>query len=247
MPSPTCTRSPPAATPTRFAAVNTMKGRPPAQVGSITVLPRRALGGLGPRPAARRTGPATGCASLVDTFFALGVGFRGPAADHRAAAPHVSRGRGSTAQGHRAGYACPSNAFLTLARAACTTSCSTSPRPNRSAPDGAEDSRPLRADGLLAEFGAEDRFCLVTTGTKPPPGPAIPATCRCPPRSSALSTVVRRPGDPRPHLILERHGSMRWPTSAPCWPTGLRARHRSESGEPPPGPGLLAGGDGVAS
>jgi hypothetical protein len=190
--------------------VNTMKGRPSAQVGSITGSPAvlweawdldRLPDGLDRRSVR----------ILVDTFLALGpFGFRGPAAT--TVPPHLTSPEGAdrTAQVIAPGYACPSNAFLTLARAACDDDLLYITSANRSRHlTGAEDSPAhWRADGLLAEFGTEDRFCLVSHRDEAAARAHYPRYLPTSTTVLGFSTVVRRPGDPRPHLILERHGSM---------------------------------------
>jgi hypothetical protein len=190
--------------------VNVMKGRPPGQVGSITGSPAalweawdldRLPDGLDRR--AVRT--------LVDTFFALGpFGFRGPAA--AGVPPHLTllEGGMTTAQVIAPGYACPSNSFLSRARAACGDDLLYITSANRSRHlTGADDSPAhWRAGGLLVEFGAEDGFCLVA---HPDEAAARARYPRYLPMSTTIlgfHTLIRRPGDPRPHLVLERHGSM---------------------------------------
>jgi hypothetical protein len=190
--------------------VNGMKGRPPGQVGSITGPPAalweawdldQLPDGLDRR--AVRT--------LVDTFFALGpFGFRGPAA--ATVPPHLTFPAGdvTTAQVIAPGYACPANSFLSRARAACGDDLLYITSANRSRHRTGADDSPAhwRAEGLIAEFGAEDGFCLVA---HPDEAAARARYPRYLPMSTTIlgfHTLIRRPGDPRPHLILERHGSM---------------------------------------
>jgi hypothetical protein len=190
--------------------VNTMKGRPPGQVGSITGSPAalweawdldRLPDGLDAR--ALRT--------LVDTFFGLGpFGFRGPAA---AAVPaHLTSLEGAitTAQVIAPGYACPSNSFLSLARSACGDELLYITSANRSRHlTGADDSPAhWRADGLVAEFGGEDGFALIAHPDEAEARSRYPRYLPISTTILGFHTVIRRPGDPRPHLILERHGSM---------------------------------------
>ncbi|HZA03801.1 MAG TPA: hypothetical protein VE617_04515 [Propionibacteriaceae bacterium] len=190
--------------------VNTMKGRPPGQVGSITGSPAvlweawdldRLPDGLD-RHRLR---------ILIDTFFALGpFGFRGPAA--AAVPPHLTfpEGEVRTAQVIAPGYACPSNALLSLARTACGDDLLYITSANRSRHlTGAEDSPAhWRADGLLAEFGSEDGFCVVHHRDEAAARARYPRYLPMSTTILGFTTVIRRPGDPRPHLILERHGSM---------------------------------------
>ena len=191
--------------------VNRMKGRPPDQVGSITGSPaalwevwdlHRLPDGLDPRT----------LRTLVDTFFALGpFGFRGPAA--RSVPSHLTFPEGgiSTVQVIAPGYGCPSNRFLAQARRACGHDLLYITSANRSRHlTGADDSPAhWRADGLLAEFGDEDGFLLLA---HPDEAAARARYPRYLPMSTTIlgfHTVIRRPGDSRPHLILERHGSLR--------------------------------------
>jgi hypothetical protein len=190
--------------------VNAMKGRPPGQVGSITGSPAalweawdldRLPDGLHPR--ALRT--------LVDTFFALGpFGFRGPAA--AAVPPHLTFPEGglTTAQVIAPGYACPSNRFLSQARRACADELLYITSANRSRHlTGADDSPAhWRADGLVAEFGDEDGFLLLAHSDEAAARARYPEYLPMSTTILGFHTLVRRPGDPRPHLILERHGSM---------------------------------------
>ena len=190
--------------------VNAMKGRPAGQVGSITGSPAalweawdldRLPDGLDRR--AVRT--------LVDTFFALGpFGFRGPAA--AGVPPHLTLPEGdlTTAQVIAPGYACPSNAFLSRARSACGDVLLYITSANRSRHlTGADDSPAhWRADGLVAEFGAEDGFCLVAHPDEAAARARYPRHLPMSTTILGLHALIRRPGDPRPHLVLERHGSM---------------------------------------
>jgi hypothetical protein len=190
--------------------VNAMKGRPPGQVGSITGSPAalwevwdldRLPDGLDPRT----------LRTLVDTFFALGpFGFRGPAAPWVPSHLTLPESSVSTAQVIAPGYACPSNRFLAQARRACGDDLLYITSANRSHHlTGADDSPAhWRADGLLAEFGDEEGFLLLA---HPDEAAARARYPRYLPMSTTIlgfHTVLRRPGDPRPHLILERHGSL---------------------------------------
>jgi hypothetical protein len=190
--------------------VNAMKGRPPGQVGSITGSPAalweawdldRLPDGLDRR--AVRT--------LVDIFFTLGpFGFRGPAA--AGVPPHLTSPEGdiSTAQVIAPGYACPSNVFLSRARSGCGDDLLyiTSANRSRHLTDADDSPAHWRADGLVAEFGAEDDFCLVAHADEAAARARYPRYLPMSTTILGLHTVIRRPGDPRPHLVLERHGSM---------------------------------------
>jgi hypothetical protein len=189
---------------------NLMKGRPPGQVGSITGSPAALweawdLGQLpdGLTPRSLRT--------LVDTFFALGpFGFRGPAA--ATVPPHLTLPEGeiTTAQVIAPGYACPSNQFLGQARRACGEELLYITSANRSRHlTGADDSPAhWRSDGLVAEFGHEDGLLLLAHPDESAARARYPGYLPMSTTILGFHTVIRRPGDPRPHLILERHGSM---------------------------------------
>jgi hypothetical protein len=190
--------------------VNRMKGRPPDQVGSITGSPAalwevwdldRLPDGLDRR--SLRT--------LFDTFFALGpFGFRGPA--DRSVPPHLTFREGgvTTAQVIAPGYACPSNRFLGAARLTCGNDLLYITSANRSRHlTGADDSPAhWRADGLVAEFGDEDGFLLLAHSDEAAARARYPGYLPMSTTILGFHTVVRSPGDPRPHLILERHGSL---------------------------------------
>jgi hypothetical protein len=190
--------------------VNAMKGRPPGQVGSITGPPAalwevwdldRLPDGLDQRR----------LRTLVDTFFTLGpFGFRGPAAP--AVPPHLSLLEGGlpTAQVIGPGYACPSNRFLCQARRACDDELLYITSANRSRHLTAADDSPAhwRADGLAAEFDHEDGFLLLAHSDEAAARARYPRYLPISTTILGFQTVVRRPGDPRPHLILERHGSL---------------------------------------
>jgi hypothetical protein len=190
--------------------VNVMKGRPPGQVGSITGPPNALadvwdLSAL-PDGLSRRT-----VLNLVDTFFSLGpFGFRGPAAP--GLPPHLTfpEGEISTAQVIAPGYACPSNLFLSHALQATGDDLLYITSANRSRHlTGADDSPAhWRADGLQAEFGDESGFLIVEHEDEAAARARYP---RYSPMSTTIlgfHTVVRVPGDRRPHLVLDRHGSL---------------------------------------
>ena len=108
------------------------------------------------------------------------------------------------------GYACPSNAFLAAARRAVGDDLLYITSANRSRHlTGADDSPAhWRADGLRAEFGDQPGFMII----EHPDGALARAHYpRCLPMSTTilgLHRVVEVAGDPRPHLVLERHGSL---------------------------------------
>jgi hypothetical protein len=60
----------------------------------------------------------------------------------------------------------------------------------------------------VAEFGAEDGFVLLAHSDEAAAPARYPRHLPMSTTILGLHTVIRRPGDPRPHLILERHGSL---------------------------------------
>lgn len=198
------------ADPATVRRVNQMKGRPADQVGSITGPPSvvhdawdfRALPDGLTRGSVLR---------VVDAFFRLGpIGFRGPAA---AAVPQHLRapaGEVSTAQVIAPGYACPSNAFLSRARRATDDGYLYITSANRSRHlTGADDSPAhWKAAGLIAEFGDEDDFLVLEHDNEDAARQGYPHFVPMSTSVLGLHATVRLPGDPRPHLVLERHGSL---------------------------------------
>lgn len=190
--------------------VNLMKGRPPGQVGSLSG-PPAAIGEAWqlnrlPDELSRRT-----ALGLLDAFFSLGpFGFRGPAADWVPA--HLSELDGDlrTAQVIAPGYRCPSNAFLAAAVRESGDPLLYITSANRSRHlTGAEDSPAhWRADGLRAEFGDQPGFMIVEHVDEPVARASYPLHLPMSTTILALHRVVRVPHDPRPHLVLERHGSL---------------------------------------
>jgi hypothetical protein len=190
--------------------VNLMKGRPAGQVGSLTGPPASLtqawdLGRL-PEELPRRT-----ALDLIDSFFSLGpFGFRGPAASWVPA--HLSEPDGAimTAQVIAPGYRCPSNVFLTAARRESGGELLYITSANRSRHlTGAEDSPAhWRADGLCAEFGHEPGFMIIEHDDEAAARSAYPQYLPMSTTILGLHRVERIPDDPRPQLILERHGSL---------------------------------------
>ena len=190
--------------------VNVMKGRPPGQVGSLTGPPaalREAweLSQL-PTELSRRT-----VLGLLDAFFSLGpFGFRGPAAGW--VPSHLSEPDGEvrTAQVIAPGYRCPSNALLAAGARESGDPLLYITSANRSRHvTGAEDSPAhWRADGLRAEFGDRPGFMIIEHVDEPAARAAYPLHLPMSTTILGLHRVVRVPHDPRPHLVLERHGSL---------------------------------------
>jgi hypothetical protein len=190
--------------------VNLMKGRPPGQVGSLTGPPAAIpeawdLRGL-PAGLPRRT-----VLGLVDAFFTLGpFGFRGPAADW--VPPHLSELDEDirTAQVIAPGYRCRSNALLGRASRETGDPLLYITSANRSRHlTGADDSPAhWRADGLRAEFGDHPGFTIIEHHDEAAARAAYPLHLPMSTTILGLHRVVAMPGDPRPHLIVERHGSL---------------------------------------
>jgi tRNA A37 threonylcarbamoyladenosine synthetase subunit TsaC/SUA5/YrdC len=198
------------AEPDTVRAVNLMKGRPPGQVGSITA-PPAALSRAWDLRLLPDELPARTALTIVDTLFAMGpFGFRAPAA---ASVPdHLSELDGDirTAQVIAPGYRCPSNALLAAARRATGDGLLYITSANRSRHlTGAEDSPAhWRADGLRAEFGDRPGFLIVEHPDEAAARLTYPRHLPMSTTILGLHRVVRLPGDPRPHLVLERHGSL---------------------------------------
>jgi tRNA A37 threonylcarbamoyladenosine synthetase subunit TsaC/SUA5/YrdC len=187
---------------------NAIKGRPPGQVGSVTVPPEAVpatfdLGALTP--------PLTAglVAEVVAAFMALGpFGFRGPAAPHVPDPLTSPRDGVRTTQVIVPGLACPSNLFLRLSARAVgdrplfITSANLSHHRTGSADAPAH----WRAEALRAELGgAPDLVVLEHTDEHA-------ARARFPrhlPMSVTILALDRvRVVDGRPCLTLERHGSL---------------------------------------
>jgi hypothetical protein len=190
--------------------VNIMKGRPPGQVGSITGPPASLpevwdLDQL-PEPLSRRTALA-----LVDAFYTRGpFGFRAPAAS--GVPGHLCEADDGvlTAQVIAPGYRCPSNAVLAAAERACGGDLLYITSANRSRHvTGAGDSPAhWRADGLRAEFGTEPGFVIIEHADEAQARATYPHYLPMSTTILGLHRVVEVPWDPRPHLVLERHGSL---------------------------------------
>ena len=191
-------------------AVNVIKGRPPGQVGSITGPPAGLTQAWDleqlPDGLAART-----ALTIVDTLFSLGpFGFRAPAAVTVPSHLREVDGGISTAQVIAPGYRCPSNALLAGALRATGDQLLYITSANRSKHQtGAEDSPAhWRADGLRAEFGDDPRFLIVEHHDETAARAAYPRHLPMSTTVLGLHRVLRVPGDPWPHLVLERHGSL---------------------------------------
>jgi hypothetical protein len=190
--------------------VNEMKGRPPSQVGSITgppcALPE--VWDLGQLPDGL---PRRVALNLVDVFFSLGpFGFRGPAASSIPAHLTFPEGAMTTAQVIAPGYACPSNDFLARALQITGDDLLYITSANRSRHQTGADDSPAHflAEGLRAEFGDQPGFVIVEHPDEEGARARYPQFLPMSTTILGLHTVVRRPDDPRPHLVLDRHGSL---------------------------------------
>lgn len=187
--------------------VNLMKGRPPAQVGSITTAPSRIPDvwdwGRLPAPLTRRR-----VLGVIDTFFGLGpFGFRGPAAPHVPGHLTFPDAGVSTAQVIAPGYACPSNEFLARAVEAVDSDLLHITSANRSRHlTGAGDSPAhWRAAGLREEFGEQ----LMMLEHADEPAARDDYRGYLPMSTTILGFHRVTMGlDGRPSFRLERHGSM---------------------------------------
>jgi len=190
--------------------VNVMKGRPPGQVGSITGPPSsipdvwdlsRLPDGLTRASVLR----------LIDTFFALGpFGFRGPAASDVPEHLTFPDAEITTAQVIAPGYACPSNDFLRRSLRATGDSMLYITSANRSRHLTGADDSPAHwtAAGLNAEFGDEPDFLVVEHPDEETARAAYPGYRPMSTTIIGFHRVITVRGDRRPHLILERHGSL---------------------------------------
>ena len=189
-------------------AVNAIKGRPADQVGSITGPPELITGVLDldrlPPPLDPRTAE-----SIIAAFFALGpLGLQGPAATGLPALLTSTDDVGRTAQIIGPGHDCPSNDFLRQAWHATGPLFVTSANQSRHRTGAFDTPAHYRADGLLQDFGHVPGFVLLAHPDE------VAARARYPlhaPMSTsvlALHRVVRTAADPRPKLVLERHGSL---------------------------------------
>jgi hypothetical protein len=190
--------------------VNEMKGRPPAQIGSITVPPSRIaeLFDWAALPSGLTRRSVLG---VMDALYSAGpFGFRGPAAADLPEHLTCLADGVLTAQVIAPGYACPSNPFLARCLDATGDDWLYTTSANRSRHlTGADDSPAhWRAAGLRAEFGHEPRFALLKHADEDAARAAYP---RYLPMSTTILGFHRLGtdgGDPRPQFVLDRHGSL---------------------------------------
>lgn len=191
-------------------AMNTLKGRPAGQVGSLSVPPARiaSVFDWSRLPAAV---PHDRVLALADLLFTRGpFGLRGPAA------PHVPDHLTDAVDGLRTtqviapGYACPSNSFVAQALAAtgCQFLAITSANRSRSLTGTAEEPAHWQAADLRAEFAAERRWMLLEHHDENAARDLFPE--HRPMSTTVLSFHAAAParGDDRPCLTVQRQGSL---------------------------------------
>jgi tRNA A37 threonylcarbamoyladenosine synthetase subunit TsaC/SUA5/YrdC len=190
--------------------VNLLKGRPVSQVGSIAVPPAGILDlwDLDRLPTGLNSHSAR---EIVDAFYNLGpFGFRGPARDGLPSHLTSDDNGTTTTQVIAPGYACPSNAFLQGCLTATGDEFLYITSANRSRHlTGADDSPAhWRAEGLQAEFGDQPGFCLLAHDDEDAARQRYPNHLTMSTTVLALHGTSYIPGDRRPHLSLDRHGSL---------------------------------------
>lgn len=190
--------------------VNLLKGRPPAQPGSVTTTPARIPlifdwarlpTGVGHRE----------LTALIDALYTLGpFGFRGPAAAEVPAHLSVNADGARTVQVIAPGYACPSNEFLSHALAGVDGDVLfiTSANRSRQSTGGVEEPAHWRAAPLRKDFGHEAGVRVLEHADEK-------SVQRNYPLHDLMSTTVLgfhrtdgRDEAGRPRLVLERHGSL---------------------------------------
>ena len=190
--------------------VNELKGRPAEQVGSITAPPAAIteawdLNQLPSGLTRRRV------LEVVDTLLGLGpFGFRGPAAAHLPRLlTSVDEGV-TTTQVITPGAACPANVFLERALEASGDPFLyvTSANHSRHLTGAADSPAHWRVEGLRRDFAGTPEFVVLEHDDEEGARRRYPR--HLPVSTSILSfhTVRHLAGDRRPHLTLERQGSM---------------------------------------
>ncbi|GAA0294060.1 hypothetical protein GCM10010302_35880 [Streptomyces polychromogenes] len=190
--------------------VNRMKGRPPAQVASVTTVRAHmpSLFDWSRLPTAVRRRQVE---DLIEDLFSLGpFGFRGPAATrvpgHLTAVQDGVPTVRLIAPGHR----CPSNGFLAeaLDRTDGEFLAVTSLNPSRHRTGAEHEPAHWRAEGVLADFGREPGVTLLAHDDEAAARHRHPH--HAPTSTTVLSfhhtTATGRSG--LPALTLERHGSL---------------------------------------
>lgn len=190
--------------------VNVGKGRPTGQVASVTTTPARVLDAWDLDRLPSGLSPAD-VRAIVDAFFARGpFGFRGPARSGLPTCLTADDGGLPTAQLIAPGYACPANAFLQRALVETGDDLLSITSANRSRHRTGADDVPAhwRAAGLAPDFGRDPGFVLLPHRDEAAARRAYPHHLPMSTTVLALHTTLYRQDDPRPHLRLERHGSL---------------------------------------
>ncbi|MYS06706.1 hypothetical protein GTW71_09725 [Streptomyces sp. SID6041] len=190
--------------------INRIKGRPAAQVGSVTTV-RARVRSLFDWTRLPDQLPRRQVEDLMEELFTLGpFGFRGAAAPH--VPPHLTTVQDgvNTVQLIGPGYRCPSNGFLdeALERTGGGFLSITSVNRSRHLTGAAHEPAHWRAEGVAEDFGAEPDVRLLAHEDE------AAARRRHPHHASTSTTVLsfhRTAGQGRsglPALALERHGSL---------------------------------------
>lgn len=193
---------------TTVRETNALKGRPAAQVGSVTTTPSR-LTSVWDLSALPRDLPIDAVHALLDALYGLGpFGFRGPAAAPVPQHLTLADGGGPTVQLIAPGYACPSNRFLAAALVRSGTSFLhiTSANRSRHVTGARDEPAHSRASALRTEFGAVPRVAILEHDEDA----AVARYSQHVPMSTtvlALHRTVTAP-DGRVALVIERHGSL---------------------------------------
>ena len=188
---------------TSVLRINRLKGRPPAQAGSVTSDPQRMALAFDWSRVPRHFEPELLISMMAD-FQALGpIGFRGPAAalvpDHLT----VSDGGMRTVQHISAGVRCRSNALvrevleLTGEDLLFITSANSS---------GHRSAAHFEMDAIRAEFGHRRDVVMIGHDDETANRLSYPRHLPCSTSIVAFHRDVRE-GD-RPALVIERHGSL---------------------------------------
>ncbi|WP_404389775.1 hypothetical protein [Humibacillus xanthopallidus] len=197
---------------TTVRATNVLKGRPAAQVGSVTTTPSR-MTTLWDLTALPRDLPIDAVHALLDALYGLGpCGFRGPAAEQVPRHLTSASGGRATVQLIAPGYACPSNRFLAaaLARSRSPFLHITSANRSRHVTGATDEPAHSRASALRAEFaseaGVEQGVVLLTHDEDA----ALARYPRHAPMSTTVLALDRTEAAPdgRVALVIERHGSL---------------------------------------
>jgi hypothetical protein len=189
--------------------VNTVKGRPPDQVGSVTTTRTHTAELFDwtklPEPLTRER-----VLQLIDRIFEVGpFGFRGPAAAHLPDHLTSMDGDVRTTQLIGAGSRCPSRRFIArcLERIEANYLYITAANPSHFMTGNAEEPAHHRLAGLQQDFGGVAGVLMLAHRDEPRARRAYP---RHAPNSTTILAFHRvRHGDhEQPILRVERHGSL---------------------------------------